>query len=130
MKLLNNTEKDLMIPVRMPRNNSGVYQVINHLTVRKGESEDIPEHAVKGAKLMGMTEGVKALESSIGKVKVETKKIEDESKEELSDEDPEKKLWDMNAKEQKSMLKELGAEKIPRYEKDRVALILKLQENK
>lgn len=124
MKLLNQTNKDLMIPVRVPKNMSGVYQPINHLIAKKGEWKDIPEESVQGAKMMGMV--VKAEESSVGEVKVETKQMAD------SEEKPEKKkkteeeIYAMNKKEQSDLLKKLGAEKIPKYESDRVKLILEL----
>jgi len=39
----------------------------------------------------------------------------------------ESEAFDLTKDEQVAILEKLGAEKIPRYEKDRVALILKLQ---
>ena len=44
----------------------------------------------------------------------------------ISKKDYEAKLFSMNKKEQVELLNELGAESIPRLEKDRVKLIIKL----
>ena len=38
-----------------------------------------------------------------------------------------KEIIDLNKEEQEALIKELGGEKIPKLEKDRVSLILKLQ---
>ena len=134
MKLLNKTNKDLMIPVRTPKNESGVYQPINHLVVKKGEWENVPERAVKGAKMMGMV--VKAEESSIGEVVVETKQVKEDVPEQIAEKDmaieqkekyTEKQLFDMTKLQQIDILKSsFGQDSIPRYEKDRVKLILEL----
>lgn len=121
MKLLNNTGKDLMVPLRMPVNSSGVYQPINHIVVKNGEVMDMPEDSLEAAKLMGMTENIEVLKAKINTQVVETKVIKE--KKLLT----EKEIFDMNVKEQKSLLKKLGVEKSPRFEKDRVKLILELQ---
>lgn len=131
MKLLNKTDKDLTVHVRVPMNESGVYRPVYHLVVKMGESKDIPEHAVEGAKMMGMV--VKAEEGSVSGVVVETKQISESSKVDVEvDTNATKKLseeevYAMNKKEQMDLLKKLGAEKVPRFEKDRVSLILELE---
>ncbi len=56
-------------------------------------------------------------------------KVSGKPKEELAESKKltEAKALELSKEEQEALLKKLGAKEIPRYEKDRVALILKLQ---
>ena len=54
----------------------------------------------------------------------EVKKVEEPKP--VSKKELEEKIFAMNKKEQVDLLKELGAESIPKLEKDRVKLIIKL----
>lgn len=124
MKLFNNTEKDLMIPVR---ENKGFIKTIRHIVSLKYKEVEIPEESIKIAKGMGLEEEkkeVKAEESSVGEVKVETKQIAYQEEEPNKEDD----IWALKKDEQVSRLKKLGIENIPRFERDRVELILKLED--
>ncbi|MCK5601608.1 hypothetical protein KAR91_07065, partial [Candidatus Pacearchaeota archaeon] len=75
---------------------------------------------------------VESEESSIGETVVETKQIAESSKLDVKADAnatvklSEEELFAMNKEEQTALLKKLGADSIPRYEKDRVKLLLEL----
>lgn len=84
------------------------------------------------------SQGGKVLKEEVKEVKpVIVEEVVEEKVEEVVEEVVEEKiihtkdeLFSMYKSAQVSLLEELGSEEIPRYEKDRVELILKLQGNK
>ena len=134
MKYQNLTGKDMQLPVKQPRSKSGVWRPVNHVVVKDGAFVDLPEGSERFAKGMGLTLPDKAVKSNIGKTEVETKILDEpkeseseESKEEEKSKPNEKELFALSKKEQTKLLKDLGEENIPRYEKARVVKILELQ---
>lgn len=76
MKYQNNTSVGVVIPVKMPKL---AHELANVAWVKfkPGEIKEVPERATETAEKHGLTKvevEVKAMESSIGKTKVETKK--------------------------------------------------------
>ncbi len=133
MNYKNNTDHDIQLPILSKRSPSGVVRAMDHIAVKIGQIVEVPENSIQKAISMGLDKTsekivIVAEKSSIGEVEVETKQIEPAAKEVESDLYTEEALFDLVKAEQVTILESLGVEKIPRYEKDRVALILELQE--
>lgn len=82
MKFKNETKEDVLIPVIFDKKLPS-----SKLVIKDGETKDVPDCAIVHAKTVGLTPveeikevPVEAEESSISKVKVETKKIKKSKK--------------------------------------------------
>jgi len=84
MEFKNNTDHDIQCPVKDLVLDKHAY----HISIRVGETREIPDHSKEEALIMGLTEvkaeepkvEVEAEESSIAKTKVETKKVKEKKR--------------------------------------------------
>lgn len=88
MKFKNETKEDVLMPVILDKNLPS-----SKLIIKDGETKEVPSQAIETARSYGLTpveekilvnENIESEESSISKVKVETKKIKKSKKKETN----------------------------------------------